>query len=39
MQQQPDYAYLPCAAHNIQLVVKDGLKLDVEYTALIKEIS
>ena len=35
MQQQPDYSYLPCAAHNIQLVVKDGLKLDVEYTALI----
>lgn len=35
----PDFAYIPCAAHNIKLVVKDGLKLDVDYTALIKRIS
>ena len=35
----PDFAYLPCAAHNIQLVVKDGLKLDKTYTLLIKKIT
>jgi len=28
-------SYLPCAAHNGQLVLKDGLKLDEPYTKLI----
>lgn len=32
-------AYLPCAAHNIQLVVKDGFKLDDEYNQLIERVS
>ena len=31
--------YTPCAAHNIQLVVKDGLKLDNNYIELINKIS
>ncbi len=35
----PDFAYLPCAAHNIQLVVKDGLHLDDNYTKLIKKVA
>ena len=34
-----ELVYLPCAAHNIQLVVKDGLKLSEKYTILIKKIS
>jgi hypothetical protein len=29
-------SYLPCDAHNIQLVVKDGLKLDANYSKLEK---
>ena len=34
---EPDFAYLPCAAHNIQLVVNDGLKsLSETFIALIK---
>lgn len=32
-------AYLACAAHNGQLVLKDGLKLDEAYTILIKKVS
>jgi len=32
-------SYLPCGAHNIQLVVKDGLNLDNAYCELIKKIS
>ena len=32
-------SYLPCAAHNGQLVLKDGLKLDEPYTKLIKKVS
>ncbi len=34
-----DLAYLPCAAHNIQLVVNDGLNLDTTYTQLINKVS
>ncbi len=36
---EPDFAYIPCAAHNIQLVIKDGLKLNTNYTALVKKVS
>jgi hypothetical protein len=32
-------AYIPCLAHNIQLVIKDGLILNKQYEALIKHIS
>ena len=32
-------SYLPCAAHNGQLVLKDGINLNEEYTKLIKKIS
>lgn len=32
-------AYLPCAAHNIQLVLKDGFEKVPEFDALIKKIS
>jgi hypothetical protein len=32
-------AYLPCAAHNLQLVIKDGLKLDEAYTKLVKHVA
>lgn len=32
-------AFLPCAAHNVQLVIKDGLILDEPYTKLIQHIS
>lgn len=32
-------AYIPCAAHNIQLVIKDGLKLDKTYIDLINHVS
>ena len=32
-------SYLACAAHNGQLVLKDGLKLNEEYTRLIKKVS
>ncbi|RNA28341.1 zinc finger BED domain-containing 4-like, partial [Brachionus plicatilis] len=32
-------AFLPCAAHNIQLVIKHGLVLDEQYTKLIQNIS
>ena len=32
---EPELAYLPCACNNIQLVIKDGLKLDQKYTSLI----
>jgi hypothetical protein len=31
-------AYVPCGAHNIQLVIKDGLKLNTEYTNLINRV-
>jgi len=31
--------YLPCGAHNIQLVVKDGLKLDEAYSKLLTKVS
>jgi len=30
---------MPCLAHNIQLVIKDGLKLDEDYNKLIKHVS
>lgn len=33
------FAYMPCAAHNIQLVIKDGLKLSTEYEGIIEKIS
>ena len=32
-------AYIPCLAHNIQLVVQDGLKLSESYTKLINRVS
>ena len=32
-------AYLPCCAHNIQLVLKDGFKLDKTYEDLLKKVS
>jgi hypothetical protein len=32
-------AYFPCAAHNLQLVIKDGLKLSDDYEVIIKRIS
>ena len=32
-------SYLPCCAHAGQLVLKDGIKLDEEYTKLIKKVS
>lgn len=32
-------SYLPCGAHNIQLVVKDGLKLDDNYSKLLTKVS
>ena len=32
-------SYVPCCAHNSQLVLKDGLKLDEAYSDLIKRIS
>jgi hypothetical protein len=32
-------SYLACAAHNGQLVLKDGLKLNEEYSRLIKKVS
>jgi len=32
-------SYLPCAAHNGQLVQKDGILLDEAYTKLIKKVS
>ena len=34
-----DKAYLPCAAHNLQLVIKEGLKLSDEYTSLLNRVS
>jgi hypothetical protein len=30
---------MPCLAHNIQLVIKDGLKLDDEYNKLLDHVS
>ena len=30
---------MPCLAHNIQLVIKDGLKLDDEFNKLINHVS
>ncbi len=36
---EPMFAYMPCAAHNLQLVIKDGLKLDEEYNKLIEKVS
>ena len=33
------YAYLPCCAHNFQLVLKDGFKLDKVYDNLLKRIA
>ena len=32
-------SYVPCCAHNSQLLLKDGLKLDEAYSNLIKRIS
>ena len=32
-------AYLPCLAHNLQLVIKDGLKLSDDYSKLIQHVS
>ena len=32
-------AYIPCLAHNIQLVIKDGLKLSPEYIKLINHVA
>ena len=32
-------AYIPCAAHNIQLVLEDALNLSDQYTQLISKIS
>ena len=32
-------AYLPCAAHNIQLVIKDGITSDEKYVQLIDRVS
>ncbi len=32
-------SFLPCAAHNIQLVLKDALNLNAKYTALINRIT
>ena len=34
-----DLTCLPCLAHNIQLVVNDGLNLDTTYTQLINKVS
>ena len=34
-----ELSYIPCAAHNIQLVIKDGLTLDETYTKLIDRVS
>jgi hypothetical protein len=39
MEEHLDLAYIPCLAHNIQLVIKDGLKLNKQYEALIKHVS
>jgi len=33
------FAYLPCCAHNFQLVLKDGFLLDKVYEALLKRIA
>ena len=33
------FAYLPCCAHNFQLVLKDGFKLDKVYEQLLKRIA
>jgi hypothetical protein len=30
---------MPCAAHNIQSVIKDGLKFNVDYIHLIEKVS
>jgi hypothetical protein len=30
---------MPCVAHNIQLVINDGLKLDDEYNKLLDHVS
>ena len=32
-------AYIPCCAHNLQLVLKDGFKLDKTYENLLKNVS
>ena len=32
-------SYMPCAAHNIQLVLKDGLNINEEYVNLINKVS
>ena len=34
-----DLAYLPCAAHHFQLVLKDGFKLDKTYDDLLKRVT
>ena len=34
-----ELAYIPCCAHIIQLIVKDGLKMSDEYTNLINKLS
>ena len=33
------FAYLPCCAHNFQLVLKDGFKLDKVFELLLKRIA
>ena len=39
MDDQLDLAYMPCSANNIQLVIKDGLKLHKEYEQVKKHVS
>ena len=34
-----ELAYIPCLAHNVQLVIKDGLKLNNDYERLINHVS
>ncbi len=34
-----ELSYLPCAARNIQIVIKDGFKLSEEYNKLIDKVS
>lgn len=32
------FAFMPCAAHNLQLVIKDSLKLESSYETLINKV-
>ena len=34
-----ELAYMPCLAHNLQLVIKDGLKISDDYNALIQHVA